>query len=500
MKICLYLIFKKIIALPSILGEKDLGVGAEIYNEMVNSVGVVIHLAWAVNFNIGVDSFEAQHIAGAHNLIQLCLNSKGPTPAAFYFGSSVSAVAASREYADEKIETDFNRAQSMGYAQSKLVTENMCSAAARETGMVCRMLRIGQIAGDTSHGVWSDTEAIPMMIQSAETIGAIPTLDETPTWLPVDVVANTIIDLIRVPASEAALDSVFHVVNPTSFHWTRDLIPALKAAGLAFEEVDQQQWVQRLRNSNPDPVANPPFKLVDFFTNKYDRADKRPGLYFKTDLACQFSPSLHSAPRIDTSPIGRFVKYWKTQCWTKNGHSATIIIVGGPCGTGKSTVAKALSDAFELPYVDADALHCAASIEKMKSDQPLLDEDRWSWLELVKRRAIEHCASTQGIVVACSALRRRYRDLLRDLPDGTTVRFLMLRAEPAELERRLGLRKGHYMKSSMVQSQVAAVEELELDEVDGVVIDAMDDKSKVIDKAISQVESFGLKCHISDKR
>jgi thioester reductase-like protein len=152
-------------------------------------------------------------------------------------------------------------AQNMGYAQSKLVAENICVNAANSYGIPTRVLRVGQVIADTVHGIWNNTEAIPLMMQAGLTIGAIPRLDESPLWLPVDVVAATVLE---ISISDAAT-GIMNVVNHQSFHWTRDLIPALHAAGLKFSEPSPKEWVALLRNSNADPVANPPIKLFDFF-------------------------------------------------------------------------------------------------------------------------------------------------------------------------------------------------------------------------------------------
>lgn len=155
-------------------------------------------------------------------------------------------------------------AQGMGFAQSKLVTEYLVVKAAEMTGMKARVLRIGQIVADTTHGIWNDTEAIPLMLQTATTIKAIPTLGEEPRWLPVNTVTTTVIDISLSSTSQ----TVLNVVNPQTFHWTRDLIPHLHSAGLSFDEVDQRERICRLHALNPDPSENPTIKLVEFFASK----------------------------------------------------------------------------------------------------------------------------------------------------------------------------------------------------------------------------------------
>lgn len=203
----------------------------------------------------------------------------------------------------------FEYAQEMGYAQSKLVAENLCDRAAKQTTMKCRVLRVGQIIGDTCHGVWNETEAIPLIFQSAKSTGALPALDENPAWLPVDIVANACTEI----ALSDAESGVMNIVNHNSFHWTNDLLPLLSQAGLPFEAVNQREWIRRLRASNPDPSKNPSVKLVDFFANKYDNDKPRGSLNFATDAAQRHSPSLASAGVIDINIMQKIVRYLETK-------------------------------------------------------------------------------------------------------------------------------------------------------------------------------------------
>jgi thioester reductase-like protein len=170
----------KVICLPADLSRQDLGIDTAVINRLKTTLTTLIHSAWAVNFNLGVRSFEQQHIKGAYNLIKLCLSTSTSQPAQFYFCSSISAAAGTPLPAviAEAHVPEFAHAQNMGYARSKLVTERIVKVAAEQTGMVARVLRVGQIIGDSEEGIWNTTEAIPLMIQSAVTMGALPALDE----------------------------------------------------------------------------------------------------------------------------------------------------------------------------------------------------------------------------------------------------------------------------------------------------------------------------------
>ncbi|KAJ8110575.1 hypothetical protein OPT61_g6614 [Boeremia exigua] len=271
----------KINALPSDFSDAHLGLPTATYDSIAQKVTNVIHCAWAVNFNLSLQSFEEDCIAGVNHLINLCLASPAPGNATFDFCSSVSTVARCPDMATPEQVAQFDWAQGMGYAQSKCVAENLCVAAAQKAGIKTRVLRVGQIVADTVHGVWNKDEAIPLMMQSALTIGALPKLQESPSWTPVDVIAQAISEISLSDAGAL----IANVTNAKTFSWTNDLLPALRQAGLEFDEVEPQEWVERLRNSSNDVKANPTFKLVDFFASKYNKTSFGPSRTYETAVA-----------------------------------------------------------------------------------------------------------------------------------------------------------------------------------------------------------------------
>ncbi len=143
-----------------------------------------------------------------------------------------------------------------------------------------------------------------------------------------------------------------------------------------------------------------------------------------------------------------------------------LIVVMGVSGSGKTTVGRLLAERLGVPFADADDLHSAAQVAKMAAGHPLTDDDRWPWLALVGA-ALSNAEGT-GLVMACSALKRAYRDaILRAEP---RTRFLDLEGSRALLESRVGHRVGHFMPASLLDSQLATLEPLARDEP-GVAID-----------------------------
>jgi len=158
------------------------------------------------------------------------------------------------------------------------------------------------------------------------------------------------------------------------------------------------------------------------------------------------------------------------------------LVVMGVAGSGKTTVGTRLADRLGTEFVDADSAHPPENIDKMAAGIPLTDADRRPWL-LELRRRLE---SSERVVVTCSALRRPYRDLLRDVDD---VSFLFLDVDRATVLERLNARRGHFMKADMVASQFDALEPPEPDEHDIVAVDATQPIAHVLDLLVARLDS-----------
>lgn len=129
----------------------------------------------------------------------------------------------------------------------------------------------------------------------------------------------------------------------------------------------------------------------------------------------------------------------------------------GVSGCGKSTLGAMLARQLGCSFLEGDAFHDARAVAKMRAGQPLDDDDRWPWLDRLGAAIAETLASEGQVVAACSALRRSYRDRLRDAIGGRT-RFVLLDVSHAELLKRLTERSDHYMPASLLDSQLATLE------------------------------------------
>jgi carbohydrate kinase (thermoresistant glucokinase family) len=135
---------------------------------------------------------------------------------------------------------------------------------------------------------------------------------------------------------------------------------------------------------------------------------------------------------------------------------APVIVVMGVSGSGKTTIGPLLAGRLGWGYAEADDFHPQSNVDKMAAGQPLTDEDRWPWLRAIAEWiAGRHAAGEPG-VVSCSALRRAYRDVLRDAsPD---VRVVYLEGSRELIQRRMVARHQHFMKAAMLDSQFATLE------------------------------------------
>jgi gluconokinase len=163
------------------------------------------------------------------------------------------------------------------------------------------------------------------------------------------------------------------------------------------------------------------------------------------------------------------------------------IVVMGVSGTGKSTVGQALADRLGRPFLEGDAFHPEANVVKMRDGVPLTDDDRWPWLRTLRDAMSEHAAAGTSTVVACSSLRRVYRAVLREAQGR--VRFVLVDVPADVLRDRMLHRSGHWMPPSLLESQLATLEPLQVDE-DGVTVPVAGAPDVVVADALAALEAW----------
>jgi gluconokinase len=155
------------------------------------------------------------------------------------------------------------------------------------------------------------------------------------------------------------------------------------------------------------------------------------------------------------------------------------IVVMGVSGSGKSSVGEAIAEACGYPFIEGDALHPPENIRKMSEGIPLTDDDRWPWLAAIGERL----ASREPVVVSCSALKRSYRDKLRESAPGGLA-FVFLHGSESVLAERMHHRTGHFMPSSLLQTQLATLEDPR-GEVRTVAVDVAQPLAEIVREALA---------------
>ena len=280
---------QRVVFLTVDLSQECLGLASSIYDELVTSVNLVIHNAWQVDFNLPLSYYEKSHIGGVCNLLNLSAQSLHPCR--FLFVSSISAVdnwsADHSSVVPEKVITGLRIAGKIGYAESKLISEQLVDMAATRCNVDVLICRIGQIAGPAygEKGLWNTREWFPSLIISSLHLAALPdflgSLEEI-DWVPIDLVSTIVTELaLAQPERSRKETEVYHIVNLERTTW-RDLLPFIQyQLGDNIQIVPMATWVQKLRASAESSVSeaalakNPAIKLVDFYQGLVD-ATKTP--------------------------------------------------------------------------------------------------------------------------------------------------------------------------------------------------------------------------------
>jgi gluconokinase len=134
------------------------------------------------------------------------------------------------------------------------------------------------------------------------------------------------------------------------------------------------------------------------------------------------------------------------------------IVVMGVSGSGKTSVAEGLAAALGTAFIEGDSLHPAGNVEKMSRGVPLTDEDRWPWLDTIGQALAGSLDAGKSVVVSCSALKKIYRDRLRQSARGSLT-FVFLKGSRDLLMARMAARHGHFMPASLLDSQLATLED-----------------------------------------
>ena len=317
------------------------GLSTSIYRQLLTETTHILHNAWPVNFNLALDSFSETHVRGVRSFIDFCARSAHA--AEIYFLSTIGTVqrwdddqgangsdANTPKKVPEQIFDSWSVSQSMGYAESKHISERLLQTSSTICSQNTTVCRLGQIAGPVlrgEKGKWGMQEWFPSLIRSSVELGCIPDglgVMETIDWVPVDVASEVVVGLC-LDAEEGGIERkdegqgarVHHVVNPRGTPW-RELLPTVLES---FEQwrrpnvVSLREWVDALRRSgkkeNVDVEKNPAVKLLPFFEGMVEGAEAgERGVTLSTERTVKRSERLKGLEPVEEEWMRLWMRQW----------------------------------------------------------------------------------------------------------------------------------------------------------------------------------------------
>ncbi|KAF8215633.1 hypothetical protein K438DRAFT_1799007 [Mycena galopus ATCC 62051] len=297
---------EKLVYLEGDTSKADLGLPPDVWTTLRDTVTVIIHNAWTLDFNKMLSSFEP-HVKGTRNLIDLARQSPKESGVRFLFTSSIgSAIGWDQKLGPfpEELQLDANVAVGNGYGESKYVSERILAAS----GLDATSFRIGQLCGSTTNGAWATSDWVPVMVKSSIALGNFPSDPSgAVAWLPPAAVSHTIIDAALITESPPF---AVNLVHPRSVPW--DFVISAMASKTHLPLIPFADWVQQLQDrsaqATADDIANiPGIKLLGFFNAILSKA----GTEFSTLKAQALSESMKSLNSLKKDDVKQWMNYWR---------------------------------------------------------------------------------------------------------------------------------------------------------------------------------------------
>ncbi|WWC89627.1 uncharacterized protein L201_004552 [Kwoniella dendrophila CBS 6074] len=299
---------KEIKCFAADLAKPNLGLSSPTYQSIVDKVDIVIHAAWPVHFTSSLVSFE-DSIKGTRQFIDLV--SKTNSAKLYYCSSLASVLGQDSPKVVEQPSNDPSTATPIGYSQSKWVTEKICRLA-NETATLnnrIHILRVGQLCGDTQSGHWNEKEGWPLLIRTAQTSGTLPTLQEKPSWLPVDLAARAITDISTAEQGDPAL--IYHIVHPHNINWNI-VLDGIEKAGISFKRVSALEWLKKVEATSDDMEENPSKQMLHMWEAAYGTpGETQPEIFVDITNAARTSKTMSTLQDIDLHHMVKMVKAWQ---------------------------------------------------------------------------------------------------------------------------------------------------------------------------------------------
>ncbi|KAJ7439939.1 putative aminoadipate reductase [Mycena latifolia] len=300
---------KKLVYLEGDTSKADLGLPANVYTMLRDTITVIVHNAWTLDFNKSLATFES-HVKGTRNLIDLARRSSNASILRFLFTSSVGSAQGWDQNLGpfpEELQLDAAVAMGSGYGESKYISERILAAS----GLQATSFRIGQVTGAATNGAWSTTDWVPAIVKSSIALGSFPSnASGVMAWIPPEAVARTIVD-----AALCAERPPFaiNLVHPRPVPW--DTIMSSMARIAQRPLIPFIDWVRQLETRSARATAEdikniPGIKLLDFFTSAMAGRGSA-STEFSTLKAQALSDAMRLAEQLSTKDAERWMQYWK---------------------------------------------------------------------------------------------------------------------------------------------------------------------------------------------
>ncbi|KIA75341.1 NRPS-like enzyme [Aspergillus ustus] len=291
-----------------------LGLSPSQYASLTHSVTHILHMAWPVDFNWKLPSFHAQ-FQTLYNLLALGREihqvRRHLRPRIAFISSIATVGRYARVHGGRIIpESPVDSVECLnpiGYAEAKLVCERILEHTRDNypEALEISYIRVGQVAGSSTTGYWNVSEHFPALISSSRTIGAFPELQSTLSWIPVDLAAATINEILLSPAP---LDLIYHLENPIRQPW-HELLQFLSAELDISQSLPMDQWLDRVWNA-PIENNNPAKKLYNFFANDFVRMACGE-VVMGTENTRRVSATLRGMDAVLPKMVEGYVAYWR---------------------------------------------------------------------------------------------------------------------------------------------------------------------------------------------
>lgn len=314
------------------LSKPNLGLSEDAYNSLADNVTDIVHNAWLMHSKWPIKRFEPQ-LKIMMNMIGLARDISSrrwvdgtKTPVTFEFVSSIATVG----YHPLRSSQDTNTTQRPAVPEVRVPVESVLPTGYGDAKYACERLldvtlhqypdrfraavvRLGQIAGSSLNGYWNPTEHVSFLVQSSQTLRALPDFRGTLGWTPVDDMAGTLVDILQQP-EDVRLHPIYHIENPVRQSWV-DMIATLASALDIPDVIPFEEWVCRVREwpvkaDNGADGANPAYLLTDFLDDNFTRMSCG-GLLMGTANAREHSPTLAKVGPVSEATTRLYVSKWR---------------------------------------------------------------------------------------------------------------------------------------------------------------------------------------------